>query len=156
TGRPVLPPRFALGLGQSGYEVPQPEFNMDSWAKVLQMVKRYRRGRIPLDLVLLDLYWFGGLGQRSPEECPKQPQPGAKGPSQMGALEFSTKDHYCCDFRSAPQILKKLRTEGVKVAVIQEPFISEGVRNRNYKQAVRPEPSNLAHPLTPRIGNHPV
>jgi alpha-glucosidase len=156
TGRPALPPRFAFGLAQSGYEVPERNFNMDSWAKVLRMVRRYRRERIPLDLVLLDLYWFGGLGHRNPNECSNQPQPNAQGPSQMGALEFATQDHYCCDFRNASQVLRRLRSKGIKVAVIQEPFVAAGVRNDNYRQVTRVDPSQLAYPLTPRMGSNPI
>ena len=55
TGRPALPPKWALGLLQSKY-------GYRNRAEVEQLVKTFRAKGIPLDCVILDLFWFKEMG----------------------------------------------------------------------------------------------
>ncbi len=50
TGRPPLPPRWALGLMVTGYPQESPEV-------VLERVAEHRRRDVPLDAVILDYHW---------------------------------------------------------------------------------------------------
>ena len=52
TGRQPIPPRWALGNFAS-------RFGYHSQKEVEQLVKDYETNVIPLDAVILDLYWFG-------------------------------------------------------------------------------------------------
>lgn len=50
TGRPPLPPRWALGLMVTGYPQESPEI-------VLERVAEHNRRNVPLDAVILDYHW---------------------------------------------------------------------------------------------------
>jgi oligosaccharide 4-alpha-D-glucosyltransferase len=52
TGRQPLPPRWAFGNFAS-------RFGYHSEEEVRDVVRRFRRAKIPLDTVIIDIYWFG-------------------------------------------------------------------------------------------------
>ena len=94
TGRQPLPPRWALGNFAS-------RFGYRNEQQTRDVVKRYQDANIPLDAVVLDLYWFGK---------------DVKG--HMGNLEWDTDS-----FPNPEKMLTDLRDQGIKTVVITEPFI---------------------------------
>src|SRR5690606_27301357 len=52
TGRQPMPPRWAFGNFAS-------RFGYHSQAETEQTIKKFRDEKIPVDAVILDLYWFG-------------------------------------------------------------------------------------------------
>lgn len=94
TGRQPMPPRWALGNFAS-------RFGYHSEKEVRDVVKRFRDEKIPLDAVILDLYWFGT---------------DIKG--TMGNLEF-LKD----SFPNPEKMIADLRKDNIKTVLITEPFI---------------------------------
>ena len=94
TGRQPLPPRWAFGNYAS-------RFGYHTEKEARKVVRRFQRADIPLDAIILDIYWFG---------------PDIKG--HMGNLDWDrdawpTPEKMIADFSSA----------GVKTIVITEPFI---------------------------------
>lgn len=55
-GRPPVPPRKAFGLWVS-------EYGFENWQDVDRVVDGMRRDRYPIDGIVLDLFWFGGVEQ---------------------------------------------------------------------------------------------
>ncbi len=94
TGRQPLPPRWALGNFAS-------RFGYRSEKQTRDVVRRYRKARIPLDAVILDLYWFG---------------PDIKG--HMGNLDWDR-----TAFPNAEDMIADFKEDGVKTITITEPFI---------------------------------
>lgn len=94
TGRQPLPPRWALGNYAS-------RFGYRSEAEVRDVVRRFRAADIPLDAVVLDLYWFG---------------PDIKG--HMGALDWDRNS-----FPTAEAMIADLAADGVRTVLVTEPFI---------------------------------
>ncbi len=94
TGRQTLPPRWALGNFSS-------RFGYHSQKEVLETVALFKKYQIPLDAVVIDIYWFG---------------PKIKG--SMGNLEF-LKD----SFPVPKKMFSQLKKEGVKTILVTEPFI---------------------------------
>lgn len=94
TGRQPMPPRWALGNFAS-------RFGYHTEAEVRDVVKRFREEKIPLDAVVLDLYWFGA---------------DIKG--TMGNLEF-LKD----SFPNPEKMIADLKKSNVKTVLITEPFV---------------------------------
>ena len=94
TGRQPLPPRWAFGNFAS-------RFGYRSERETRDVVDRYRRAGIPLDAVILDLYWFG---------------PDIQG--HMGRLDW--------DYDAFPtpvDMVADFAADGVKTIAITEPFI---------------------------------
>ncbi|WP_439183449.1 TIM-barrel domain-containing protein [Carboxylicivirga taeanensis] len=94
TGRQPQLPRWALGniSSRMGYH---------SQAEVESVIDQYRKDDIPLDAIVLDLYWFG---------------PDVTG--HMGNLEW-----YRDSFPHPEQMLRRNKKKGVKTILITEPFI---------------------------------
>lgn len=94
TGLQPLPPRWALGNFAS-------RFGYHSSREVNELVKKYKKEKIPLDAVILDLYWFGKTIQGT-----------------MGNLAFDRDS-----FPKPKKFLRKLNKQGINPIVITEPFI---------------------------------
>ncbi|QBE64687.1 TIM-barrel domain-containing protein [Pseudoduganella lutea] len=94
TGRQPLPPRWAFGNFAS-------RFGYHDEKEVRAVVDRFREEKIPLDAVVLDLYWFGKEVQGT-----------------MGNLAWD-KDK----FPEPQRMLRDLQSKGVNTVVITEPFV---------------------------------
>ncbi|MBC8757624.1 DUF5110 domain-containing protein [Kordia sp. YSTF-M3] len=94
TGKQPLPPRWAFGNFSS-------RFGYHSQAETEATIKAFKDEKIPVDAVILDLYWFGK---------------DIKG--TMGNLK-AHKD----SFPDAKQMIKDFNDQGVKTIFITEPFV---------------------------------
>ena len=94
TGKQPLPPRWALGNFSS-------RFGYHSQEEVEKTIRKFEENQIPVDGIILDLYWFGKS---------------IKG--TMGNLEWD-KDN----FPNPDKMIADLNAKGVKTIVITEPFI---------------------------------
>ncbi len=94
TGRQPLPPRWAFGNFAS-------RFGYHSEAETRDVVRRFQRHKIPLDAVILDIYWFG---------------PDIKG--HMGNLDWDRNA-----WPTAEDMIADFAAEGVQTIAITEPFI---------------------------------
>lgn len=94
TGRQPLPPRWAFGNFSS-------RFGYHSQAETEATVKKFFREKIPLDAVIIDIYWFG-------KEI--------KG--TMGNLEW-----YRDSFPKPEKMIERFNKMGVKTILVTEPFI---------------------------------
>lgn len=94
TGKQPLPPRWAFGNFSS-------RFGYHSQAETEATIKAFKDEKIPVDAVILDLYWFG-------KEIT----------GTMGNLEV-----YKDSFPDAKQMIKDFNEQGVKTIFITEPFI---------------------------------
>lgn len=94
TGFQPLPPRWAFGNHAS-------RFGYRSQKAVQDMVKQYQQEDIPLDSVILDLYWFG---------------PDIQG--HMGNLDWDLNT-----FPTPQKMISDLTNKGINTVLITEPFI---------------------------------
>jgi len=94
TGKQPLPPQWALGNFSS-------RFGYHSEKEVRETVNNFIQDSIPLDAVIIDIYWFG---------------PDIKG--HMGNLEFF-KD----SFPTPKDMISDFAKKGVKTVLVTEPFI---------------------------------
>ena len=94
TGKQPLPPRWALGNFAS-------RFGYHSQKEVEDVVARFKNDSIPLDAVILDIYWFGKEMKGT-----------------MGNLEF-----YKDSFPTPKKMINDLKQKGVKTILITEPFV---------------------------------
>ena len=94
TGKQPLPPRWAFGNFSS-------RFGYRSQEQVEKTIKRFEDDKIPVDAIILDLYWFGKTIQGT-----------------MGNLEWD-KD----TFPNPDKMISDLNAKGVKTILITEPFI---------------------------------
>ncbi|WP_299667741.1 TIM-barrel domain-containing protein [uncultured Polaribacter sp.] len=94
TGKQPLPPRWALGNFSS-------RFGYHSQQETEATIAKFKEEEIPVDAIILDLYWFGKT---------------LKG--TMGNLEVD-KD----SFPDMNQMITRLKDKGVKTVLITEPFI---------------------------------
>lgn len=94
TGKQPLPPRWAFGNFSS-------RFGYHSEKETRQTVNKFVEDSIPLDAVIIDIYWFG---------------PDIKG--HMGNLEF-LKD----SFPTPQKMIDDFKEKGVKTILVTEPFI---------------------------------
>lgn len=94
TGKQPMLPRWALGNFSS-------RFGYHSQEEVEMTIDKFREEEIPVDAIILDLYWFGK---------------DIKG--TMGNLEFD-KD----SFPNPKQMIKNLASKNVETILITEPFI---------------------------------
>ncbi len=94
TGRQPMVPRWAMGniTSRMGYHSQQ---------EVIDVADKYIEDDIPLDAIVLDLYWFG---------------PDLKG--HMGNLEWDLDS-----FPEPGKMISDLKAKGVKTVLITEPFI---------------------------------
>ncbi|HUW04944.1 MAG TPA: TIM-barrel domain-containing protein [Williamwhitmania sp.] len=94
TGRQPLPPRWAFGNFSS-------RFGYHSQQQVLSTVDKFFKDSIPLDAVIIDIYWFGK---------------GIFG--DMGRLDW-----YRDSFPEPIKMMQTLKAKGVKTILVTEPFI---------------------------------
>jgi oligosaccharide 4-alpha-D-glucosyltransferase len=94
TGKQPLPPRWAFGNFSS-------RFGYHSQEEVENTIKKFEQNNIPVDAIILDLYWFGKT---------------VKG--TMGNLDWD-KD----TFPNPDKMIADLNAKGVKTILITEPFI---------------------------------
>ena len=94
TGKQPLIPRWALGNFSS-------RFGYHSQKEVENTVQKFIDDKIPVDAVIIDLYWFGKT---------------IKG--TMGNLEF-----YRDSFPNPKKMIANLKKKGVKTILVTEPFI---------------------------------
>ncbi|MCF6129194.1 DUF4968 domain-containing protein [Flavobacterium sp. AS60] len=94
TGKQPLLPRWALGNFSS-------RFGYHSQEEVENTIKKFEQNNIPVDAIILDLYWFGK---------------GIK--NTMGNLDWD-KDN----FPNPDKMITDLNAKGVKTILITEPFI---------------------------------
>lgn len=94
TGKQPLPPRWSLGNFSS-------RFGYHSQEEVDNTIKKFEADNIPVDAIILDLYWFGKS---------------IKG--TMGNLDWD-KDN----FPNPEKMIADLNAKGVKTILITEPFI---------------------------------
>ncbi|GAA0872338.1 hypothetical protein GCM10009117_14850 [Gangjinia marincola] len=94
TGRQPMPPRWALGNFAS-------RFGYHSQQEVVETVKKFKNDSIPLDAIILDIYWFGKEIKGS-----------------MGNLEF-LKD----SFPNPKKMIADLAQDDINTILITEPFI---------------------------------
>lgn len=105
TGRQPMIPRWALGnfASRMGYHTQK---------EVEQVVDKYINDDIPLDGIVLDLYWFG---------------PDLKG--HMGNLEWDLDS-----FPEPEKMMANIKKKGVKTVLITEPFILK--KSGKYQECV--------------------
>ncbi len=94
TGLQPLPPRWALGNFSS-------RFGYRTQEEVLETIARFRELNVPVDAVIIDLYWFGDEIQGT-----------------MGNLAF-----YEPNWPDPKQMVQELEEQGVKTVLITEPFV---------------------------------
>jgi oligosaccharide 4-alpha-D-glucosyltransferase len=94
TGKQPLPPRWAFGNFAS-------RFGYHSEKEVRDVVRRFKRAKIPLDTVVIDIYWFG---------------PDIKG--HMGKLDWDRNA-----FPNPEGMIADFRKQGIKTITVTEPFI---------------------------------
>lgn len=105
TGRQPMIPRWSLGNFSS-------RFGYHTQKQVLETVQKFKDEKIPVDAVVVDLYWFG------------KPIQGT-----LGNFEFD-KDN----FASPQQMVDLLRKENVETVLITEPFVLK--TSSHWKEAV--------------------
>jgi len=105
TGKQPLPPRWALGNFSS-------RFGYHSQKETEQTITKFRKEKIPVDAIILDLYWFGKELQGT-----------------MGNLEVF-KD----SFPDVKKMTANLKQKGVKTIFITEPFVL--TTSKKWKEAV--------------------
>jgi len=94
TGKQPLPPRWAFGNFSS-------RFGYHTQEEVEKTIRKFEESNIPVDAIILDLYWFGKTVQGT-----------------MGNLEWD-KDN----FPNPDKMIADLNAKGVKTVLITEPFI---------------------------------
>jgi alpha-glucosidase (family GH31 glycosyl hydrolase) len=94
TGKQPMLPRWALGNFSS-------RFGYHSQKEILETIDKFREEKMPVDAIILDLYWFG-----------KE----VKG--TMGNLAFHTDS-----FPRPKQMINTLKAQNVETILITEPFI---------------------------------
>jgi len=94
TGRQPLPPRWAFGNFSS-------RFGYHSQAETEATVRKFFKEGIPLDAVIIDIYWFGKDIQ-----------------GHMGNLDW-----YRDSFPNPERMMKRFSKKGVKTILVTEPFI---------------------------------
>ncbi len=103
TGRPPVPPKKALGLWAS-------EFGFDDWNEVDQTLAGLRTANIPVDGVVLDVQWFGGVTASSDA-------------TRMGSLSWDTAKFPSPDAK----IASLAASQGVGVIPIEESYVGRAL-----------------------------
>jgi len=94
TGKQPLPPRWAFGNYAS-------RFGYHTEKETRDVVRKFKRQKIPLDAVILDIYWFG---------------PDIKG--HMGKLDWDRQA-----WPNPEDMINDFAEQGVKTIAITEPFV---------------------------------
>ena len=105
TGRQPMPPRWALGNYAS-------RFGYRSREQLLDVTRRFRDYRIPLDAVVLDIFWFGEDIQ-----------------GHMGNLDWDRRH-----FPDPEGMLRDLAADGLHTVQVTEPFVLTS--SRRWEEAV--------------------
>ena len=105
TGKQPMIPRWALGNFSS-------RFGYHSQKETIETIDKFLEEKIPVDAVILDLFWFGKTLRGT-----------------MGNLEFD-KD----SFPDPNKMIKQLNEKGVKTILITEPFVLTS--SSKWKEAV--------------------
>ncbi|KGL63863.1 TIM-barrel domain-containing protein [Polaribacter sp. Hel1_85] len=108
TGKQPLPPRWTLGNFSS-------RFGYHSQKETEETIEKFKEDEIPVDAVILDLYWFGKTVQGT-----------------MGNLEVD-KD----SFPDMKGMVTRLKEKGVKTVLITEPYILSN--SKKWKEADQKE-----------------
>ena len=108
TGKQPLPPRWTLGNFSS-------RFGYHSQRETEATIAKFKEEEIPVDAIILDLYWFGKTVQGT-----------------MGNLEID-KD----SFPDMKGMIARLKNKGVKTVLITEPFILSN--SKKWKEATEKE-----------------
>lgn len=118
TGRQPMPPRWAFGNFSS-------RFGYRTQEETLSTIQHFIDDDIPVDAIILDLYWFG-----------------AEIFGHMGKLDWDT-----TAFPSPQKMIDKLKSQGVKTVLITEPFIL--TTSTKWDEAVRKNVLGTKHDGTP-------
>jgi len=94
TGKQPLPARWTLGNFSS-------RFGYHTQEEVEKTIKKFEDDKIPVDAIILDLYWFGKTIQGT-----------------MGNLDWD-KDN----FKNPTKMIADLNAKGIKTVLITEPFV---------------------------------
>jgi len=118
TGRQPLPPRWAFGNFAS-------RFGYHTEKETRDVVRRFRRQKIPLDAIIIDIYWFG---------------PDIQG--HMGNLDWDRNA-----FPNPEKMISDFARDGVRTITVTEPFVlststkwQEAVDNRALARNVAGQP----------------
>ncbi|MCB0472210.1 MAG: DUF4968 domain-containing protein, partial [Flavobacteriaceae bacterium] len=106
TGKQPMPPRWILGNFSS-------RFGYHSEREVEHTIDLFKKDSIPVDAVIIDIYWFGKDIKGS-----------------MGNLSF-----YKDSFPDPERMIRNLKQEGVKTVLVSEPFIL--TTSHRWKEAVK-------------------
>ena len=105
TGKQPLPPRWAFGNFSS-------RFGYHSQEEVEKTIKKFEESKIPVDAIILDLYWFGKTIQGT-----------------MGNLDWDKET-----FPNPEKMISDLNAKGIKTILITEPFVL--TTSSKWKEAV--------------------
>ena len=105
TGKQPMPARWTLGNFSS-------RFGYHTQEQVEKTIDRYIADEIPVDAIILDLYWFGKTIQGT-----------------MGNLDWDTDN-----FPTPTKMISNLKEKGVKTVLITEPFVL--TTSNRWKEAV--------------------
>ena len=120
TGKQPMPPRWALGNFAS-------RFGYHSQYEVEKTINRFKDLNVPIDAVILDLYWFGKTITET-----------------MGNLEV-----FRDSFPDFEGMIYRLKAKGVKTITITEPFVL--TTSNRWKEAVKQQvlaTDSLGRPYT--------
>lgn len=106
TGRQPMLPRWALGNFSS-------RFGYHSQKEVIETIDKFREEGIPVDAIILDLFWFGKTVQGT-----------------MGNLSFDRDS-----FPNPKQMIKDLKEKNVETILITEPFVL--TTSKRWEEAVK-------------------
>jgi oligosaccharide 4-alpha-D-glucosyltransferase len=99
TGKQPMPARWTLGNFSS-------RFGYHTQAELEKTIKRFEDDKIPVDAIILDLYWFGKSIQGT-----------------LGNLEWDKET-----FPNPDKMIADLNAKGIKTILITEPFIIKGTK----------------------------
>lgn len=116
TGRPPVPPRKVFGLWLS-------EFGFDDWAETDDKLATLRAADFPVDGFMLDLQWFGGVYDSSPN-------------TPMGGLAWDR-----AAFADPETKVRHYAQDGIGVMPIEESYV--GQRQTSYGELAQRQ--GLAH-----------
>ena len=120
TGKQPMPPRWALGNFSS-------RFGYHSQEETENTINKFKEENIPVDAVILDLYWFGKDIQGT-----------------MGNLEV-----FRDSFPDFEGMVKRLNDKGVKTVTVTEPFVL--TTSNRWEEAVKEDvlaKDSLGNPFT--------
>lgn len=102
TGRPPVPPKkmFGLWISQYGYR---------DWTEVEDNLLSLRQAHFPVDGFVLDLFWYGGIKDSSPD-------------SHMCSLTWDL-----THFPDPSGTIARLADQGVGILVVEESYVSSGL-----------------------------